>query len=408
MQCACRWSSHCGRRARRAVIVNDCEYHSPTSIVCSVPKMLLPAGACLLSASNDGSDFGFGVEFRLFDDASLTPGVVSNEQRVTILRSQLQNVQRAIVNIQRMEEELRQQLQMVDMPLSASTFGALVPAAAAGGATTGGGLSESTAQAPAATIADMWDSIVHSLEEHDDREIRIFVSSPFRDMQEERDQFVRWNRAPTIDRWPAPTTNNCTRQCVCVCQQVKRVMPRLRKICNERDVVLRYVDLRWGVTGKQSEQATMLLMCLRELAQSNLFVGCYGERYGWCIGQEGSTRERNDLLKRSFDVAAQEFPWINSLRDKSVTEIEMRMVRTHLSLNLSLADEWANNTQTHMISTRHYNVTKPNLRNKEARVDPRKGVGSIYETRTTSRSSRPHNDARLNARDQRLPTSSRT
>jgi len=217
VQCACRWSSHCGRRARRAVIVNDCEYHSPTSIVCSVPKMLLPAGACLLSASNDGSDFGFGVEFRLFDDASLTPGVVSNEQRVTILRSQLQNVQRAIVNIQRMEEELRQQLQMVDMPLSASTFGALVPAAAAaGGAATGGGLSESTAQAPAATIADMWDSIVHSLEEHDDREIRIFVSSPFRDMQEERDQFVRWNRAPTIDRWPEPNTNNCTRQCVCV------------------------------------------------------------------------------------------------------------------------------------------------------------------------------------------------
>jgi telomerase protein component 1 len=56
-------------------------------------------------------------------------------------------------------------------------------------------------------------------------------------------------------------------------------MPRLRKICSERDVVLRYVDLRWGVTGKQSEQATMLLMCLRELSQSNLFVGCYGERY---------------------------------------------------------------------------------------------------------------------------------
>jgi hypothetical protein len=50
-----------------------------------------------------------------------------------------------------------------------------------------------------------------------------------------------------------------------------------------------------------------------------------GSRYGWCIGQEGSTRERNDLLKRSFDVAAAEYPWINSLRDRSVTELEMRM-----------------------------------------------------------------------------------
>lgn len=49
----------------------------------------------------------------------------------------------------------------------------------------------------------------------EDRVVRIFISSPFTDMQEERDLMV------------------------------KRVFPKLRKLCDERDVNLSYVDLRW-------------------------------------------------------------------------------------------------------------------------------------------------------------------
>ncbi len=61
---------------------------------------------------------------------------------------------------------------------------------------------------------------------------------------------------------------------------VKRMIPHLKRMCMERDVVLSYVDLRWGVTAVQGEQAAAVLMCLRELDKSNLFVGSFGERYG--------------------------------------------------------------------------------------------------------------------------------
>ncbi len=40
--------------------------------------------------------------------------------------------------------------------------------------------------------------------------------------------------------------------------------------------------------------------------------------------------ERDKLLERSFDMAAKEFPWIEELRDRSITEVEMRMVRDFL------------------------------------------------------------------------------
>lgn len=51
----------------------------------------------------------------------------------------------------------------------------------------------------------------------DEREIRIFLSSPFKDMQKERDAVVR------------------------------TIIPKLRKICTERDVLITCIDLRWYV-----------------------------------------------------------------------------------------------------------------------------------------------------------------
>eukprot|EP01125_Pyxidicula_operculata_P002218 TRINITY_DN12128_c0_g1_i1.p1 TRINITY_DN12128_c0_g1~~TRINITY_DN12128_c0_g1_i1.p1 ORF type:complete len:1329 (+),score=297.48 TRINITY_DN12128_c0_g1_i1:94-4080(+) len=126
------------------------------------------------------------------------------------------------------------------------------------------------------------------------REIRIFISSPFRDMQAERDWIVKWT------------------------------IPKLRKICSERDVVLSYVDLRWGVTDVQSAKATTLLMCLRELYRCNVFVGSFGERYGWSHSNKPMQEENNALLQRTFDLAEKEFPWISKYRDRSITEVEMR------------------------------------------------------------------------------------
>ena len=53
---------------------------------------------------------------------------------------------------------------------------------------------------------------------HSVRSIRVFVSSTFRDMQEERDELI------------------------------KRVCPQLRQLCESRGVAWSEVDLRWGVS----------------------------------------------------------------------------------------------------------------------------------------------------------------
>jgi len=64
-----------------------------------------------------------------------------------------------------------------------------------------------------------------------DREIRVFISSTFRDMQQERDILV------------------------------KQVLPKLRKLCMERDVIFTVVDLRWYGLALYSPGPLLTLHC---------------------------------------------------------------------------------------------------------------------------------------------------
>ncbi len=66
-------------------------------------------------------------------------------------------------------------------------------------------------------------------EKSKEREIRIFVSSTFRDMMEERDHLI------------------------------KNVFPGLRKLSQSRGVELTEVDLRWGITSDQAEQGEVIV-----------------------------------------------------------------------------------------------------------------------------------------------------
>jgi hypothetical protein len=68
-----------------------------------------------------------------------------------------------------------------------------------------------------------------------EREIRVFLSSTFKDMQEERDWLV------------------------------KTAFPQLRKFCEERGVFFAEVDLRWGITAEQAENCDTLDLCLTEI-----------------------------------------------------------------------------------------------------------------------------------------------
>ena len=69
----------------------------------------------------------------------------------------------------------------------------------------------------------------------DDRVVRVFVSSTFRDMHSERDYLVRF------------------------------VFPELRERCAKRHLHLVDVDLRWGVTEEEAEQGKVLEVCLDEI-----------------------------------------------------------------------------------------------------------------------------------------------
>src|SRR6185503_3997481 len=115
----------------------------------------------------------------------------------------------------------------------------------------------------------------------DDRVVRVFVSSTFRDMQSERDELVKW------------------------------VFPQLRKLCEERGVIWSEVDLRWGITQKQAEKGEVLPICLAEIQRCRpYFIGLLGERYGWVPDEIPE------------ELIGQE-PWLNERLHNSVTELEI-------------------------------------------------------------------------------------
>lgn len=113
------------------------------------------------------------------------------------------------------------------------------------------------------------------------REVRVFVSSTFRDMQAEREELL------------------------------KRIFPRLRRICERRGVTWGEVDLRWGITDEQTAEGRVLPICLEEIRGCRpYFLGLLGERYGWVPDDIPP-----DLIERQ--------PWLREHRERSVTELEI-------------------------------------------------------------------------------------
>lgn len=116
-----------------------------------------------------------------------------------------------------------------------------------------------------------------------DRHVRVFVSSTFRDMVEDRNALM----------------THC--------------WPELRRFCRERQVELSEVDLRWGVSEEQSTRKETVKLCLDEInACRPFFIGLLGSRYGWVPDDDALT----DDLK-------EEQPWLRDLHGRSVTELEI-------------------------------------------------------------------------------------
>jgi nephrocystin-3 len=115
------------------------------------------------------------------------------------------------------------------------------------------------------------------------RRVRVFVSSTFRDMVDERNRLM-------THTWPA-----------------------LRSFCQRRGVEFIEVDLRWGIPEEQSVRKETLKFCLDEIRSCRpYFIGLLGERYGWTPGGDAFTADLTE-----------EQPWLKGLHGKSVTELEI-------------------------------------------------------------------------------------
>ena len=120
------------------------------------------------------------------------------------------------------------------------------------------------------------------------RNIRVFISSTFNDMKEERDELV------------------------------SKVFPLLRKKAQERQVSLTEIDLRWGITEKQSQESKVVQICLEEIDRSRpFFIGLLGGRYGWCPSNENV--DWHKVISDSYSDAIEDL-----YNGMSMTELEIR------------------------------------------------------------------------------------
>ena len=129
---------------------------------------------------------------------------------------------------------------------------------------------------------------------NNNREIRVFLSSTFRDMEKERDYLL------------------------------KHVFPKLRQECAERNVGFTEIDLRWGITEAAAKNGMTIEICLGEIDRCReyppFFIGFLGERYGWIpqaseLQEYWNERGESDYSARIRDALQ---------RGISVTELEIR------------------------------------------------------------------------------------
>lgn len=121
-------------------------------------------------------------------------------------------------------------------------------------------------------------------------EVRLFVSSTFRDLEEERRHLVT------------------------------DAFPRLRQDCAERGVAFTEINLRWGITDEEARAYEVLRVCLEEIdrcsAYPPFFVGIIGDRYGWI--PEDSDWANAQLVDENLPGFSQRH------RGKSITELEIQ------------------------------------------------------------------------------------
>src|SRR6185295_9536318 len=117
-------------------------------------------------------------------------------------------------------------------------------------------------------------------------ELRVFISSTFRDLQEEREHLV------------------------------KKIFPEIRTLSRERGVTFTEVDLRWGLTEEDQSLGRIIRTCLEEIDRCRpYFIGITGSRYGY-VPELPEIHKDSELLARH--------PWIEdaALDGASILDLE--------------------------------------------------------------------------------------
>lgn len=116
------------------------------------------------------------------------------------------------------------------------------------------------------------------------RQIRVFVSSTFKDLHRERNFLMR------------------------------RTFPKLQEEALKHGISITEMDLRWGITEDESKLGKVLQICLEEVDNSvPFFVGILGKRYGWIP-------TLNDINNQIIENAPQVKKYIEN--HISITEME--------------------------------------------------------------------------------------
>jgi hypothetical protein len=101
------------------------------------------------------------------------------------------------------------------------------------------------------------------------REIRVFISSTFRDMQEEREELV------------------------------KQIFPHLRRLCESRGVTWGEVDLCWGVPDEAKAEGEVLPLCLLEIEHCRPYsLACSASAMAGCVDRRVPPHPEHSVIRR--------------------------------------------------------------------------------------------------------------
>jgi tetratricopeptide (TPR) repeat protein len=116
-------------------------------------------------------------------------------------------------------------------------------------------------------------------------ELRVFISSTFHDLQEEREYLI------------------------------KKVFPEIRQLCRARGVEFTEIDLRWGLTEEEATHGKIIRTCLEEIDRCRpYFIGIIGERYGWSP-KFHEVQKDAELIRK--------YPWIEEMSADNASIIDM-------------------------------------------------------------------------------------